>query len=136
MTYTVKELAEKMGVTQHTVRYYTDQGLLPCKRDKNNHRVFDEESVNWLEGIQCLRRCGISIDDIRTYCNLCYEGDSRLSDRYQFILDQRELAYQRLREVQETVEYMERKVRHYEDILSRAIPDDTNLAQNKNTPCY
>ena len=28
MTYTVKELAEKMGVTQHTVRYYTDQGLL------------------------------------------------------------------------------------------------------------
>ncbi len=136
MTYTVKELADQTGVTQHAIRFYTDQGLLPCKRDKNNHRVFDEESVNWLEGIQCLRRCGISIDDIRAYCNLCYEGDSRLSDRYQFILDQRELAYQRLREVQETVEYMERKVRHYEDILSRAIPDDTNLAQKKNTPCY
>lgn len=134
MTYTVKEFAEKMGVSQHTVRYYTDQGLLPCHRDKNNHRIFDEESVGWLGGIQCLRRCGISIEDIGMYCRLCQEGESRLPDRYEFILRQRELAYKRLKEAQETVAYMEQKVRHYQDIMSRAIPDDTNLALRSGQP--
>ena len=127
MTYTVKELSEKMGVTQHTIRFYTDQGLLPCSRDKNNRRIFDEDAVGWLKGIQCLRRCGISIEDIHTYCRLCEEGDTKLPERYAFMLKQREQAYARLREAEESVQYMENKIRHYEDILAHKIPDDTNL---------
>ena len=53
MYYTVKEFAERYGITEHTLRYYTDIGLLPCKRDGGNRRVFDEESENWMEGIKC-----------------------------------------------------------------------------------
>ena len=135
MTYTVKELADQTGVTQHAIRFYTDQGLLPCRRDKNNHRVFDDESVNWLNSIQCLRKCGISIGDIRTYCRLCAEGDGRLPERYAFILKQRELAYRRLREAQEVVNYMEHKVRHYEDVMSHIIPDDTDMSARGSLPC-
>ncbi len=127
MSYTVKEIAQKMGMTEHTIRFYTDQGLLPCHRDKNNHRIFDEESVSWLTSIQCLRRCGISIEDIQIYCRLCQEGDSRLLERYEFMLRQRELAYTRLKEAQEAFHYMENKIRHYEDIMSNKIPDDMNI---------
>lgn len=43
MTYTVQEVAKKMGLTTYTVRYYHDHGLLPyVKRDENNNRVFDD----------------------------------------------------------------------------------------------
>ena len=45
MSYTLKQFAEMFHVTEHTVRYYTDIGLLPCRRDSANRRVFDEESV-------------------------------------------------------------------------------------------
>ncbi len=127
MAYTVKELSEKMGVTQHTIRYYTDQGLLPCRRDKNNHRIFDEGAVSWLMGIQCLRKCNISIEDIQAYCRLCEEGDASIPARYEFMVKQRQRALDRLREAQKVADYMDKKVRHYEDILSRTIPDDTNL---------
>lgn len=127
MSYTVKEIAQKMGMTEHTIRFYTDQGLLPCRRDKNNHRIFDEESVSWLTSIQCLRRCGILIEDIQIYCRLCQEGDARLPERYEFMLRQRELAYTRLKEAQEAFHYMENKIRHYEDIMSNKIPDDMNM---------
>ena len=37
---------ELFGVTEHTLRFYTDKGLLPCGRDGGNRRVFNEESVN------------------------------------------------------------------------------------------
>lgn len=117
MTYTVKEIAEKMGMTEHTIRFYTDRGLLPCTRDKNNRRVFDDESVNSLTAIQCLRRCGISVDDIKAYFDLCQEGDSALPARYEFMLKQRELARQKLEEAQRLMEYMDQKVRYYENLL-------------------
>lgn len=117
MTYTVKEIADKMGMTEHTIRFYTDRGLLPCTRDKNNRRVFDEDSINCLSSIQCLRKCGISIDDIKMYFDLCKEGDSALPARYEFMLKQRELTRRKLAEAQKLADYMEQKVQYYENIL-------------------
>jgi len=130
MTYTVKEIAEKMGMTEHTIRFYTDKGLLPCSRDAKNRRVFDDESINWLKGIQCLRNCGVSIEDIKVYSDLCLsDSPDALQRRYQFMKEQREIALQRLREAQELADYMEAKVQHYEDIIAGQSLDDTNPAQ-------
>lgn len=128
MRYTIKQIAEMFGVTEHTIRFYTDSGLLPCGRDAANKRVFDEESLNWMQGISCLKHCGASLEDIREYCELCRQPESKenLHARYEIILRQREQAYKRLDEAKATVKYMEMKVRHYEDVLSGLVPDDTN----------
>lgn len=128
MTYTLKQFAEMFHVTEHTIRYYTDINILPCERDKGNRRIFNEESVNWMQGISCLKGCGASIDDIKEYCRLCKLPESRenLEARYQIILRQREQAYKRIDEAKATASYMDDKVQHYEKILSGIIPDDSN----------
>lgn len=128
MYYTIKQFAEMFDTTEHTIRYYTDIGILPCHRDGGNRRVFDEESVNWMHGITCLKGCGASIDDIKEYCRLCFleESEENLRARYQIILKQREEAYKRIEEAKDTAEYMDNKVKHYEDILAGRIPDDSN----------
>lgn len=128
MYYSIKEFAEKFNVTEHTVRYYTDIGLLPCQRDNQNRRLFDEESENWMQGITCLKGCGASIEDIKEYCRLCLleETKENLNARYRIILKQRKQAYERLAEAQATVAYMDEKVKHYEAILAGSIPDDSN----------
>ena len=128
MRYTLKQFAEMFHMTEHTIRYYTDIGLLPCQRDKGNRRMFDEQSVNWMQGIACLKGCGASIEAIKEYCNLCRLPESRetLYARYQIILRQREQAYKRIEEAKATAAYMDEKVQHYEQILSGLIPDDSN----------
>lgn len=128
MYYTIRQFAEMFDTTEHTVRYYTDIGLLPCQRDGGNRRVFDEVSVNWMQGITCLKGCGASIEDIKEYCRLCHleESEENLKARYSIFLKQREEAYKRLKEVQATIAYMEHKIKHYEDILAGLAPDDTN----------
>lgn len=128
MIYTLKQFAEMFHTTEHTIRYYTNINLLPCQRDKSNRRIFNEESVNWMQGISCLKGCGASIEDIKEYCNLCHLPDSKetLYARYQIILKQREQAYKRMEEAKLTVAYMDAKVQHYEQILSGLIPDDSN----------
>ena len=128
MKYTIKQMAEMFDVTEHTLRYYTDLGLLPCERDGGNRRVFNDESVNWMEGIKCLKGCGASIEDIKEYCRLCLleESKKNLQARYAIILKQREEAYKRVEEAKATAKYMDNKVAHYEAILAGLVPDDTN----------
>ena len=128
MYYTIKQMAEMFGVTEHTLRFYTDKGLLPCTRDSGNRRVFDEESVNWMQGIQCLKGCGASLEDIQAYCRLCLvEGsEENLRARYAIIRKQREAAHQRVEEAKATAKYMDDKAAHYEAILAGLVPDDTN----------
>ena len=128
MYYTIRQMARMFGVTEHTLRFYTDQGLLPCTRDSGNRRVFDEESVNWMQGIICLKGCGASIEDIREYCRLCLmeESEKNLRARYAIIRKQREEAYKRVEEAKATARYMDDKVAHYEAILAELAPDDTN----------
>lgn len=128
MVYTLKQFSEMFHTTEHTIRYYTDINLLPCQRDKRNRRIFNEESVNWMQGITCLKGCGASIEDIKEYCDLCHLPESKetLYARYQIILRQREQAYKRIEEATATALYMDKKVQHYEQILSGLIPDDSN----------
>jgi len=115
-------------VTEHTLRFYTDKGLLLCERDGGNRRVFNEESVNWMQGIKCLKGCGASIEDIQEYCRLCLleESEENLRARYAIILKQRDEAYKRLEEAKATTKYMDEKVAHYEAILAGQAPDDMN----------
>lgn len=128
MYYTIRQMAQMFDVTEHTLRFYTDQGLLPCTRDSGNRRVFDEESVNWMQGIMCLKGCGASIEDIREYCRLCLmeESEENLRARYAIIRKQREEAYKRVEEAKATARYMDDKVAHHEAILPGLAPDDTN----------
>ena len=128
MCYTIKQFAKMFNVSEHTIRYYTDIGLLPCNRNGINRRVFDDESANWMQGIICLKGCGASIDDIKEYCRLCHLEDTEenLQARYQIILKQREQAYMRVDEALETAKYMDSKVKHYENVLAGLSPDDTN----------
>ena len=116
------------GVTEHTLRYYTDMRLLPCERDGGNRRIFNDESVNWMQGIKCLKGCGASIEDIKEYCRLCLleESEENLRARYQIILKQRDEADKKVEEAKATARYMDDKVAHYEAILAGLAPDDTN----------
>lgn len=128
MQYTLKEFAKMFNLTEHTIRYYTDIGLLPCLRNSGNRRVFDEKSVNWMKSITCLKGCGASIETIKEYLQLCLleESEDNLKARYQIILKQRDESHKRLEEAKATAEYMDYKVKHYEDILAGLKPDDTN----------
>lgn len=130
--YTVKQVAEKLNITIHTVRYYTDQNLIPgVVRDKNNNRMFDDEALGWVMGCVFLKEGGMSIKQIRKYIDLCLEGDSTIFERYEIIVQQHEQALKKLEEAQKTVEYMENKVSYYEKLLETNNDDMNPATWNK-----
>ncbi|MDI4643900.1 MerR family transcriptional regulator [Cohnella hashimotonis] len=127
--HTVKEAANITGLTEHAVRFYTDKGLVPSvRRDKNNTRMFDEEAVNWLHGIKCLKQSGMPIEVIKTYVELCLEGDSTIPQRAALMTEHKEAARARLEEAKRHIAHLEQKTALYQAIMERHMPDTTNPA--------
>lgn len=125
--YTVKETAEKLNMSEHTIRYYTDCDLIPTlERGENNQRLFNEKSINWLIGIQHLKACGMTIKDIKNYVSLSLQGDSTIEDRFEIYRNLQEVAKVQLEEAQKRVEFLDYKVNLYEDIMADKVSDPTN----------
>lgn len=124
---TVKEVSKKFNISEYTLRYYTDENLIPSiKRDKNNIRVFDEESLNWLKTIICLRKCGMSIKSIKEYVDLCIIGDSTILQRLDIINSQKVIIYKKIQELKESSLFLEKKKDLYDDIIKNNKKDITN----------
>ncbi len=98
--YTVKEVAELLGVSVHTVRYYDDRGLIPgTKRNSANQRLFDDMEVEWLFISLTLKNTGLSLKDVKHYIELYQQGDSTLSERYEIMRMQKEKTIQEMEEL-------------------------------------
>ena len=123
----IKETAEALHVSEHTIRFYSDKGLIPnLDRSQHNHRLFDEKSLNWLRGVINLRQSGMSIDSVKHYVDLCLIGDATIPQRLDIILEQKRLAEERLLEAQANVDYLSRKVELYQKTLNEGLKDPLN----------
>lgn len=64
----IKEVAERTGLSDHTIRFYERSGVFPkIKRSKNGVREFTESDVNFLLFISTLKKTGMSLEDIADF---------------------------------------------------------------------
>ncbi|MGN1451895.1 MAG: MerR family transcriptional regulator, partial [Eubacteriales bacterium] len=76
MVYTVGEMAKLLGVPASTLRYYDKEGLLPfVERSSGGMRMFQKKDLEWLRIIECLKKTGMPLKDIRTYIDMAMQGD-------------------------------------------------------------
>ena len=90
MTYTVGQMAKMLGLAGSTLRYYDKEGLLPfVERSSGGIRMFREKDYEWLQIIECLKKAGMSIKDIKKYIVLLQQGDSTIQERLELFQHQR-----------------------------------------------
>ncbi len=115
MHYTIGETAERLGVAPSTLRYYDKEGLLPfVERSPGGVRLFRDTDFKWLNIIECLKKTGMPIRDIRTYIDLCFEGDHTISARQALIDKQRQAVLSQMEQLQETLAILNYKHWYYE----------------------
>ena len=130
--YTMKETCEKTGLSYETLKFYCNQGLVPnVKRDNNNHRIFDEKDVAWINSLNCLKKCGMSISEMKEYINLCLAGERSIPERKDNQAQKREALVEQLRQVQNSIDYIDWKQEFYDDVLSGKTKYDSNLIETE-----
>ncbi|MCH3944187.1 MAG: MerR family transcriptional regulator [Atopobiaceae bacterium] len=119
MPYSIGAAAAAIGVPTSTVRYYDKEGLLPfVGRSDSGLRVFQESDIESLRMIECLKRTGMPLKDIRQFMEWCHEGDSTLEQRRAMFHARRDAVREQIRELQETLEVVEYKCWFYETAVA------------------
>ncbi|AKG37854.1 MerR family transcriptional regulator [Paenibacillus durus ATCC 35681] len=86
MQYTIGQVAEKSNLSIHTLRYYEKEGILPfIKRNESGIRIYEDEHIEWLKFICCLRDTGMSISQLKEFVELTVQGDATIEERIQML---------------------------------------------------
>lgn len=79
-------MAEAIGVTAHTLRYYERAGLIrPVARNAGNQRRYSAADVEWMTFLLRLRQTGMPIAQMREYADLRQRGETTVEHRLRIL---------------------------------------------------
>jgi DNA-binding transcriptional MerR regulator len=126
--YSMKEACTLTNMTYENLKFYCNEGLVPnVKRDRRNYRVFDEHDIKWIQSLNCLKSCGMSIAEMKQYLALCMEGEGTIPERKVILAEKKETLLKSITELQKAVAYIDWKQRFYDDVLSGKTAYYSNL---------
>ena len=102
--YSMKEACTLTNMTYENLKFYCNEGLVPnVKRDRRNYRVFDEHDIKWIQSLNCLKSCGMSIAEMKQYLALCMEGEGTIPERKVILAEKKETLLKSITELQKAV---------------------------------
>lgn len=119
---TIKEVSEKYGVSQDTLRYYERIGVIPeVTRTAGGIRDYQPEDLGWLELALCMRGAGLPVNVLVEYLRLYRAGESTIPQRLELLTAQRgELAALKAR-IENTLSRLDYKISVYERAVKTGV---------------
>lgn len=133
MLYTVGEMAKRLGVAPSTLRYYDKEGLLPfVERSDGGIRLFKQADFEWLQTIECLKKTGMQLTDIKRFIEMAMQGDETIDERLELIIKQKQAVKHQIEELGKTLKTLEFKTWYYETAKKEgttAVPRNMTLEE-------
>lgn len=119
---TIKEVSEKFGISQDTLRYYERVGMIPpVTRTASGIRDYQEKDLGWVELAKCMRSAGLPVEAMIEYVKLTQEGDSTIPARLQLLTEQREMLLEQKAKIDATLERLNYKIGRYEIAVETGV---------------
>lgn len=113
MSYSISEISKKFNISVSTLRYYDKIGLLRVHRSDGNIRVFDDENIESLKMIECLKNTGMPLKDIKQFFDWCAIGDTTIDQRYDLFLKQKQSTLEQIATLNEALKRINYKCDFY-----------------------
>ena len=121
--YTIGQVSEQFGIPISTLRYYDKEGLFPNMKRVNGIRQFSDTELEVLHVIDCLKRSGLEIKDIRLFMKWCAEGSSTYEKRHDLFLRQKEAVEAEIERLEQVHSMILFKCWYYEQALEQGNED-------------
>lgn len=129
--YTIGEVSKMLGLPIPTLRYYDKEGLLnDLERDKSGIRKFNEKTIEALRVIECLKKSGMQIKDIKQFMHWCTLGDKTLTQRKEMFEKQKINIENQIKDLQKVLDMVKYKCWYY----NKATKDGTEKYIKNITP--
>ncbi len=132
MEYNIGQISKMFNLSISTIRYYDKEGLLLNLERKSGIRKFTNRDVETLRVIECLKKSGLEIKEIRHFMELCQKGSSTYQERKQIFEDQKKIVLSEIERLKSTLDMLNFKCWYYEmaikdgneNHLKEIIPND------------
>lgn len=115
---TIKEVSEKYGISQDTLRYYERVQVIPAvTRTSGGIRDYQEEDLKWVELAVCMRNAGLPIESLIEYQKLFQAGDETIPARLELLQSQMEILKKQKEQIEETIGRLSYKIDRYEEAM-------------------
>ncbi len=144
MYYTISDISKKINISPYTLRFYAKEGLLPfVERSERGIRMFKDKDFEWLFMIDCLKKTGMSLKDIKTFVEWGMQGDETIDQRLNMFQEQRKSVESQISQLHDTLDVLEYKCWYYEtakaagttsvprEMQEKDIPDDIRYVREK-----
>lgn len=121
--YTIGQVAKQVNMPVSTLRYYDNEGLFPHLVRSSGIRKFSDHEIEALHMIECLKRSGLEIKEIKNFMELCAQGSSTYPQRYELFVKQRQAVEQEMQQLQKTLDMLRFKCWYYEQALKDGNED-------------
>lgn len=130
--YTIGQVSEMFDLPVSTLRYYDKEGLFPELNRTSGIRQFTEKEIETLRVIECLKKTGLQIKDIKLFMSWCMEGSSTYLKRKELFENQKKQVEKEINELNKTLDMLNFKCWYYsevikdenEDRVKSMIPDE------------
>jgi len=110
----IGDVAERTGLTVHTLRYYEKIGLIPfASRDETGQRVYDPSIFPWIDFLGRLKQTGMPIQQMLRYAQLRAAGEHTGPERGSLLAAHRETVRARIAGLQECLLVLDMKIADY-----------------------
>lgn len=128
--YTIGQVSEMFDLPISTLRYYDKEGLFPGIERRSGIRKFSERELEALRVIECLKKSGLEIKEIKQFMVWCTEGASTYPNRKELFETRKKTVETELCKLQKTLDMLKFKCWYYET----AIQDGSEERLNKMIP--
>ena len=117
--YSIDEISKMFQLPISTLRYYDKEGLFPHLKRVNGVRQFSESEIETLRVIDCLKKSGLEIKEIKEYMSLCSLGNTTLKQRKEIFEKQKEEVLQEMEKLQKVLSMLNYKCWYYDQAIEK-----------------
>ena len=121
--YTIGQVSEMSGLPISTLRYYDKQGLFPEMERVSGIRKFSDREMEALRVIECLKKSGLEIKDIKQFMQWCVEGASTYPQRKELFDQQRKIVEAEIAHMNRVLDMLKFKCWYYEQAMQDGCED-------------
>ncbi len=109
----IGELAEKIGMSAHAIRFYEKEGLLDgtqVQRGQNNYRRYTDHTIERLQLIKQGQAAGFTLAEIRDLILAWQSGEMTIEEKVQIVQQKLIDIESKIRELEQMKDYLKQKL--------------------------
>lgn len=130
--YSIGQVSAMTNLPISTLRYYDKEGFFPNLEKQSGIRRFSQAELDAIRMIECLKRSGLEIKDIRQFFEWVEEGPSTYPNRKAMFEARKKAVEEEMKQLEKTLDMLKFKCWYYEqaikdgseDAISAMVPND------------